>query len=360
MIHTDVDLPEVSDDPVSELRNTGIPEVQQKKRGREYLLLKEDVIVASGHEVPGQTNLDGINIHDIYIVYCWVLTFSFSAGVANLISGRVSVKTPIGKKTQSSNSSNILLSLYRSFINSEYTVTYNYVQRNSLLFFISSLTTSFSTHYFYPHFSLQTLHTQLCTLNFAHTLTNCSPFYTFCVWGNPTHAGARFATHWYSRPASGTRKRPATGKPKMPAPGARRCPVTGSRKSPVKRARSREPGKAKYSSPKWTWKSQQYVYYAIYTQHTIPFSQDSRHYLTYPDCTSTYQVQDPLTERQSLEDDHLSTYLMFFSLALGIEPNWRGSYDLVVTQTTTYLSLPWVKLRFFQVPGLWLTVKPQW
>ena len=44
MIHTDVDLPEVSDDPVSELRNTGIPEVQQKKRGREYLLLKEDVI----------------------------------------------------------------------------------------------------------------------------------------------------------------------------------------------------------------------------------------------------------------------------------------------------------------------------
>ena len=63
MIHTDVDLPEVSDDPVSELRNTGIPEVQQKKRGREYLLLKEDVIVASGHEVPGQTNLDGININ---------------------------------------------------------------------------------------------------------------------------------------------------------------------------------------------------------------------------------------------------------------------------------------------------------
>ena len=40
-----------------------IPEVQQKKRGREYLLLKEDVIVASGHEVPGQTNLDGININ---------------------------------------------------------------------------------------------------------------------------------------------------------------------------------------------------------------------------------------------------------------------------------------------------------
>ena len=37
--------------------------MQQKKRGREYLLLKEDVIVASGHEVPGQTNLDGININ---------------------------------------------------------------------------------------------------------------------------------------------------------------------------------------------------------------------------------------------------------------------------------------------------------
>ena len=167
-----------------------------------------------------------------FLIFCWCGQFNFRQSFS---------KNTNRKKTQSSNSSNILLSLYRSFINSEYTVTYNYVQRNSLLLFISSLTTSFSTHYFYPHFSLQTLHTKL---------TKCSPFYTFCVWGNPTHPGARFATHWYSRPASGTRKRPATGKLKMPAPGARRCPVTGSRKSPVKRARSREPGKAKYSSPK--------------------------------------------------------------------------------------------------------------
>ena len=124
-----------------------------------------------------------------FLIFCWCGQFNFRQSFSENTNR---------KKTQSSNSSNILLSLYRSFINSEYTVTYNYVQRNSLLLFISSLTTSFSTHYFYPHFSLQTLHTQLCTpqlftSNFAHPtlhtptfhtqLTKCSPFYTFCVWG---------------------------------------------------------------------------------------------------------------------------------------------------------------------------------
>ena len=37
------------------------------------------------------------------------------------------------------------------------------------------------------------------------------------------------------------------------------------------------------------------------------------------------QITDiPLTERQRLKDDHLSTSLRFFSLALGLGPNDRG------------------------------------
>ena len=59
MIHTGVDLTEVSDNPHSDVRM----DQQQKKRGCEYLLLKGDVIVASGREVPDQSSLNGIDIN---------------------------------------------------------------------------------------------------------------------------------------------------------------------------------------------------------------------------------------------------------------------------------------------------------
>ena len=49
--------------------------------------------------------------------------------MANLISARTSVKHQ-QKKTPSSNSSTILLSLYSSFISSKYTVIYNYVHHS--------------------------------------------------------------------------------------------------------------------------------------------------------------------------------------------------------------------------------------
>ena len=58
------------------------------------------------------------------------------------------------------------------------------------------------------------------------------------------------------------------------------------------------------------------------------FLHDSKRYTTH----STVQVQSnsqitdiPLTERQRLKDDYLSTSLRFFNLPLGIGPNDRGS-----------------------------------
>ena len=67
--------------------------------------------------------------------YCWVfVTFSFS-GVANLISGRISVRNTKRKKNpQSYNSSTKLLSLYRSLISSKYTLSIHYY---TLVFYIS-------------------------------------------------------------------------------------------------------------------------------------------------------------------------------------------------------------------------------
>ena len=56
---------------------------------------------------------------------------------------------------------------------------------------------------------------------------------------------------------------------------------------------------------------------------------------------SNSQITDiPLTERQRLKDDHLSTSLRFFSLPLGIGPNDRGPQFLVVIRGTMYLSVP--------------------
>ena len=50
--------------------------------------------------------------------------------------------------------------------------------------------------------------------------------------------------------------------------------------------------------------------------------------LSYANCTTTVQTiltNIPLTERQSLQDDHLSMSLRFFSLSLGIGSNNRGT-----------------------------------
>ena len=118
---------------------------------------------------------------------------------------------------------------------------------NNLILHTLFLPSLFTSNFAHPTLHTPTFHTKL---------TKCSPFYTFCVWGNPTHPGARFATHWYSRPALGTRKRPATGKPKMPAPGARRCPVTGDQRClvvgawtcPHQEPGNGDPRKAKFSS----------------------------------------------------------------------------------------------------------------
>ena len=65
----------------------------------------------------------------------------------------------------------------------------------------------------------------------------------------------------------------------------------------------------------------------LYSAQYLHILQDSKCYLTNP----TAQVQPksqvtciPLTERQGLKGNHLSTTLRFFSLPLGIGPNDRG------------------------------------
>ena len=72
--------------------------------------------------------------------------------------------------------------------------------------------------------------------------------------------------------------------------------------------------------------------------HTL---QDSKRYMTY----STVQVQSNsqitdilLTERQRLEDDHLSMSLRFFNLPLGIGPNDR--IPILSGHLSHYLSVP--------------------
>ena len=69
------------------------------------------------------------------------------------------------------------------------------------------------------------------------------------------------------------------------------------------------------------------LYLYLYSAQYLHVLQDSKRYITH----STVQVQFnsqvtdiPLTERQRLKDDHLSTSLRFFNLPLGIGPNDRG------------------------------------
>ena len=59
---------------------------------------------------------------------------------------------------------------------------------------------------------------------------------------------------------------------------------------------------------------------------------------------SKSEVTDfPLTERQRLKDDHLSTSLRFFNLPLGIGPNDRGLPFSVAIRATMYLPVPGIE-----------------
>ena len=63
--------------------------------------------------------------------------------------------------------------------------------------------------------------------------------------------------------------------------------------------------------------------YCINTQSNISIY----YYMTHPTVQVQINSQEtgiPLTERQRLKDDHLSTSLRFFSLPLGIGLNDRG------------------------------------
>ena len=68
------------------------------------------------------------------------------------------------------------------------------------------------------------------------------------------------------------------------------------------------------------------LYFCIYTQY-LHILQDSKRYMTHPTVQvhSNSQITDiPLTERQRLKDEHLSTSLRFFNLPQRIEHNDRG------------------------------------
>ena len=71
---------------------------------------------------------------------------------------------------------------------------------------------------------------------------------------------------------------------------------------------------------------------------------------------SNSQITDiPLTKRQRLKDDHLSTSLRFFSLPLGIGPNDRGPPFQVVIRATMYLRVPGIEPTPSVFLGEWVT-----
>ena len=70
-----------------------------------------------------------------------------------------------------------------------------------------------------------------------------------------------------------------------------------------------------------------YLYWYLYSAQYLHVLQDSKCHMTQPtvQVQSNSQITDiPLTERQRLKDEHLSTSLRFFDLPLGIGPNDRG------------------------------------
>ena len=68
------------------------------------------------------------------------------------------------------------------------------------------------------------------------------------------------------------------------------------------------------------------LYLYLYSEKYLYVVQDSKGYMTHltVQVQSNSQISDiPLTERQRLKDDHLSTSLRFFNLPMGIGPNDR-------------------------------------
>ena len=71
-----------------------------------------------------------------------------------------------------------------------------------------------------------------------------------------------------------------------------------------------------------------YCIWFLYSAQYLHVLQDSKDYKTHPTAQvqSNSQITDiPLTERQRLKDDNLSTSLRFFNLSLGIGPNDTGT-----------------------------------
>ena len=76
----------------------------------------------------------------------------------------------------------------------------------------------------------------------------------------------------------------------------------------------------------WFVKYFVFVFFYLYSAQYLHILQDSKRYMTHPTAQvqSNSQITDiPLSERQSLKHDHLSTSLRFFNLPLGIGPNDR-------------------------------------
>ena len=65
-----------------------------------------------------------------------------------------------------------------------------------------------------------------------------------------------------------------------------------------------------------------YPYLYLFSAQYLLVLQDSKYYITHPTVQSN--SDNPLSERQRLKNDHLSTSVRFFNLPLGIGPSDRG------------------------------------
>ena len=76
------------------------------------------------------------------------------------------------------------------------------------------------------------------------------------------------------------------------------------------------------------------LYLYLYSAQNLHVLQDSKRYMTHLTVQAQFNSQFtciPLTERQRLKDDHLSTSLRLFNLPLGVGPNDRGPpFEVVI------------------------------
>ena len=90
-----------------------------------------------------------------------------------------------------------------------------------------------------------------------------------------------------------------------------------------------------------------FLHLYLYSEQYLHVLQDSKRYITHPtvQVQFNFQVTDtPLTERQRLKDDNLSTSLRFFNLPLGIGPNDRGPPFKVVIRASMHLPVPGIEI----------------